>query len=150
MKNIGMSRLLCILLLLVTVNSLFNYIFLRQDMESYSKGAVFSSIEVERSLDEFEILIEKETDDYTYYNDLATGFGPALSYHLVTSDRFVTKYEDFYWETYYPLEDSLRLAVGNFTRVTDKESYENAKKVFVEESDKFREAVNTLEELELN
>lgn len=148
MKKIGLRGILFIILVFITVYSLFSYIFIKQENERYTKGAFFSSIEVERSLEEFEALIETENDDYTYYNHIAKGFLPSLSYHLVTSDRLVDKYEDFFWDTYYPLGDSLRRAVGNFTRVNDKESYESAKKEFKQELIKYRKAVKTLEQLD--
>jgi hypothetical protein len=150
MKNLGVSRILCILLVLVTVFSVSSYIFFKQDIARYSKGAVLSSTEVEKSLEEFETLIEIETDDYTYYNNLAAGFVPSLNYHIITSNRFINKYDDFYWETYEPLSDSIRHSANNFTKVNDKESYESARKEFKQELEKYSEAVKTLKDLDWN
>ena len=56
---------------------------LKQDIERYSKGAVLSSSEVEKSLEEFETFIEIETDDYTYDNNLVAGIVSSLNYQII-------------------------------------------------------------------
>ena len=97
MKKIKIATILSIVFGVIAFLALFSTIFLNNELEKYSQAAALSVNRTEKSLVEFELLIEEETSDYSYYRDIAQGFMPSFNYHLVTSDQFViAKYKDFH------------------------------------------------------
>lgn len=143
------TKILSIVFGVIAFLALISMIFLYNELEKYSQAAALSVNETEKSLVEFEMLIEEETSDYSYYRDIAQGFMPSFNYHLITSDHFVVaKYKDFYWEKYNPVKDSMRTAVWNFTKVTNQEDYEEALKDFKTEVENFGVIVDYLESKE--
>lgn len=149
MKKIKIATILSIVFGVIAFLALFSMIFLNNELEQYSQAAALSVNETEKSLEEFELLVEEETSDYSYYRDIAQGFLPSFNYHLKTSDHFVlAKYKDFYWDKYTPVKDSMRTAIANFTKVTDQEDYEEALKDFKTEMENFGTAVDYLENKE--
>lgn len=143
------TKILSIVFGVIAFLALISIIFLYNELEKYSQAAALSVNETEKSLVEFEMLIEEETSDYSYYRDIAQGFMPSFNYHLITSDHFVVaKYKDFYWEKYNPVKDSMRTAVWNFTKVTNQEDYEEALKDFKTEVENFGVIVDYLESKE--
>jgi hypothetical protein len=149
MKKIKASAILSIVFGVIAILALFSMVFLNNELEKYSQSAALSVNRTEKSLVEFELLIEEETSDYSYYRDIAQGFLPSFNYHLYTGDDFViAKYKDFYWDKYTPVKDSMRTAIANFTKVTDQEDYEKALKDFKNELENFGTAVDYLENKE--
>lgn len=148
MKKTKISTVLSIAFGVIAFLALFSLIFLNKDLEQYSQSAALSANLTEKSLVEFELLVEEESSDYSYYRDVAQGFLPSFNYHLITSDLFVIKYEDFYWDKYTPVKDSMRNAIFNFTEVTDQAAYEKALKDFKVELKNFGAAVDYLEDKE--
>ena len=146
------NTLLVILLItfgIVTLLALFMLTFVNHELKAYSKAAALSVNETEKSLEEFELLIKAETSDYSYYRDIAKGFLPSFNYHLVTSSRLAMKYNDYYWDTYSPAKDSMRIAIVKFIEVKDQESYEEALKSFNTEMQNYGLVVDYLEEIEM-
>lgn len=143
------TRILSIAFGVIAFLALLIIIYLNNELEKYSQSAALSVNETEKSLEEFELLVEEKTSDYSYYRDIAQGFMPSFNYHLITSDHFVlAKYKEFYWEKYNPVKDSMRNAVWNFTKVTDQKDYEEALKDFKTELENFGVAVDYLENKE--
>lgn len=143
------TKILSIVFGVIAFLALFSMVFLNNELEKYSQAAALSVNETEKSLEEFELLVEEETSDYSYYRDIAQGFMPSFNYHLITSDHFVlAKYKDFYWDKYTPVKDSMRNAVWNFTKVTEQEDYEEALKDFKTELENFGVVVDYLENKE--
>jgi hypothetical protein len=143
------TKILSIIFGVIAFLALFSMVFLNNELEKYSQAAALSVNETEKSLEEFELLVEEETSDYSYYRDIAQGFIPSFNYHLITSDHFVlAKYKDFYWDKYTPVKDSMRNAVWNFTKVTNQADYEEALKDFKTELENFGTAVDYLENKE--
>lgn len=134
---------------IVATIALTMLLIVHNDLQEYSKAAALSVNETEKGLEEFERLIEVEALDYSYYQDVATGFLYSFNYHLVTSSRFAAKYNDYYWDTYSPAKDAMRDAIAEFIEVEDQEAYEEALEKFYIEKKRYGVVVDHFEAVEL-
>lgn len=146
MKKIAV--ILIIINLILAAFLITNIIKMKMDSEVYNHSAALAITEIEKGLQEFEILIMADSSDLNYYKNIAKGFSPAFYNHGSTVDRYVVKYESFYLEDYSISRDSIRQAVFDFTKIKSQEDLTTTREVFLAEYEKFKDVVETIEEME--
>lgn len=146
-RNRSVGTVLLVMLVVVLGVSTF---VTTQRLAKFNQAAVFSVDEVQKSLQRFEEIIQVQGEDLDYYINSANGFIPSFIFHLVTTDRFVKKYPDFYYGEYTDSKDSMTRALEEMAEIQSEEEYREALETFEEEMETFDQVLNYLKEKEIH